>query len=427
MANLAKSDTKFLLASGMGTFLEFLDFAIYIAAAPLLTHYFFATTSELASIVFTWAAFATAFLVRPIGAILFGHIGDRMGCKKAMILSIIVMSLSTLGIGCLPGFSSIGYFAPVLLILFRICQGLAVSSEYSGIGVYLSQRLDLAPRFGSLCSITVIATWLGYFVGNYLMSITNMISDATWRWRVPFIATGVIVGVVGSWLRVSMNKGLPEKQVRIPFVSLLKTQKKEIGICMILSGFVGVACYMLLSYFPGYCQKYYGYSLEQAFALRDYLVLITISVTIFSGWLSDKVNRLSIMKVSAVLLLVVTICCLFLKLWFDWDLLMIQFLTVAIVIGLFSGPLPAVLAESFREEQRYTGSAFGHNIGIGWLGVGTAQWGLLLTYQFINNECHILVYCAFFCVAAIVGLTLLSKSHSGITVFPAFQTHPKTS
>jgi MHS family proline/betaine transporter-like MFS transporter len=325
------------------------------------------------------------------------------------MLSIVLMSLSTACIGLLPSFEKIGIWAPILLISLRIIQGLAISSEYNGVAAYLSFQNHLKNKFGLLCSITPIAVWSGYFSGNLLISLLTrgytLENMPQWCWRGPFIVSGLLVCITGLWLRLSMSKGAPTKQVRIPLFTVIKSQKKQIFCCAFLSGYVGVAFFIFLGYLPGYLQKHEGYSLHQAFSISNYLSLLTIGGTIISGLLSDKIDRLLIMKVSAIGII---LCAFGLLALGHIDLLLI-FSAIAILTGLFNGPLPAVLAQMFYQEQRYTGSALAHNIGLGWIGAGTAQLGLTMTTHWFALGTHMLMYLALFAFFALLSLTALSQ------------------
>lgn len=412
--NHPQSLKKFLISCSLGTYLEFLDFSLFASAAAIISFKFFPQESGNLNILFTWATFAVGFLVRPLGAILFGHIGDKYGCKKSLITSIVIMSISTMSMGLLPGYDQIGLVAPLSLIFLRILQGLAVSAEYNGAGVYLSGLSRVKKRFGFLCSLTVISTLLGLLTGSLLISQISKgyFPEALpeYRWRLPFIISGLSVFIIGLWLRMSMDQGMPEKRVKLPFLNLIKTQKSEVISCIFLTGFGSVSSYAVLGYLPIYLQKNFHYSLQESLMLSVKFCFITLLTTILSGYFCDKFKRLSIMKYSIFSLLITYIIMTMTLPFSNETLFFIEVLLLSIFTGTFVGPLPAVLVEVFSQEQRYSGSALGYNIGTGWLG-GTAPLFMSLIYQSHPFQEILILYPILFSIFAYIGILLLPNKN----------------
>ena len=195
---------KVILAGAIGNALEWYDFTIYAFFVPMIAMQFFPNKDPFLSLLATFGVFAVGFLVRPLGAILFGYIGDHAGRKKALVLSMIMMSFPTFLIGILPDYHSIGVMAPILLIALRIIQGLAVSGELTTATVFLIEHAELNKR-GVAGSLAMAGALFGMVLSAiFATSLSELVSDtqlAAWGWRIPFLLGGLI-GVFGLMVRL---------------------------------------------------------------------------------------------------------------------------------------------------------------------------------------------------------------------------------
>lgn len=397
---------KFLITAALGTYFEFFDFMLFTFAAPLIAFNFFPKHSQATALICTWGIFAVSFLVRPLGALFFGHIGDKWGTRSALLISMVLMSLSTIAIGFLPGYEKWGIYAPLTLILLRSIQGFSFSAEYTGASTYLSLRKK-NHHLGLLSSITVIAICLGQLSGSFWISkLTEGYTLETlpeWRWRMPFIISGILLGITGILLRLNMPNYRPAKIVSIPFLHLIKYQRKETFICILLSAFVGIKSYSIFGYLPPHLQKFLGIPLHESLKIASYATLIELFSVLIVGYLSDKIGRLKMIQF-ALILITISALGTFLSIQSqNSNAVMMWILLLSFGSGAFSAGMPALLAENFNEEQRYSGSAISYNIGLS-IGGSTP---LIMSYFAGFNELIPGYYLATtaFCLWIVVYLT----------------------
>jgi len=357
---------RFLAASAIGTYFEFLDFMLFTFAAPIIAFNFFPKGDPALALIYTWGIFFVGFLVRPIGALFFGHIGDKLGSRYSLLISMGLMSVATISMGFLPAYERLGIFAPLCLMLLRAMQGFAFSAEYTGPSTYLS--LNSRKNLGLLSSITIVAMCLGQLSGSQWISVLTSANTVEtlpeWKWRMPFIISGILVGGVGILLRLNMPNLKPPKVVRVPFLSLMKSQKKETLVCIFLAMFVGIKSYALFGYLPPHLQKFLGIPMHESLNVASTATLVMMFSTLFAGWLSDKIGRARVLHWS---LIGMGIAALFAFRYIQDQNASMAFLWIYILAfgsGTYSGAIPALLAEVFKQEQRFSGSALSYNIGV---------------------------------------------------------------
>ena len=305
------STKKFLISASLGTYVEFFDFALYAAMASIFANKFF-----IANAHYVWLAFWVSFVARPIGAVFFGYIGDKYSCKFAMLLSLILMSISTALIGCLPTYKQIGIYAPLLLVSLRFIQGMAVSSEYNGAPVYLSLQHISQKNNNLLCSINGVATILGIISAGVVVSrITvgyEIIELPQIRWRIVYIMVALIVGVSGVALRLSMHdcENRNKCKTRFPLYKALKNQWKEMGWCFFISGYSSALFYMFFAYIPSFLEKEQGYHVGISLNIVNYGACLMVVTLILAAILSDKIGKIKVIKLSGYVLV-----CMFPVLW----------------------------------------------------------------------------------------------------------------
>ncbi len=409
----------------VGTSIEFFDFYIYATAAVLVfPTLFFPKGNDTAALLSSFATFGLAFVARPIGSVLFGHFGDRVGRKATLVGSLLTMGIATFAIGLLPTFSQIGYAAPALLALLRFCQGLGLGGEWSGAALLATETAEKGKRAWAAMWPQLGAP-IGFFFANgiFLLLMLGMDFDAksaatnhaflTWGWRIPFLASAIMV-VIGLYVRLKLTetpvfaKAVEEgKKVRAPLAEVVKTSWRP----LIAGTFIMLATYTLFyivttwttSYGTGKVTDASGVKLSISYV--DFLGLQLISVLFFaacvplSGWLADRYGR-------RVVLLVITGAIVIFGLCFGWllnpssvtDTVMLGFLILGMALmGLTFGPMSAILPELFPTNVRYTGSGIAYNVasilgaavapfiatwlvadfGVAWVGVYLAVAGVL--------------------------------------------------
>lgn len=373
----------------VGTTIEFFDFYIYATAAVLVfPTLFFPKGDDTAALLASFATFGLAFAARPIGSIVFGHFGDRVGRKATLVGSLVTMGVATFLIGVLPTFDQAGYLAPALLAVMRFAQGLGLGGEWSGAALLATETAPQGKRAWAAMWPQLGAPF-GFFLANGLflliMSLMDYDSTAaepnhafmTWGWRIPFLLSSVMV-LLGLYVRLKLTetpvfaKAVQDgKKVKAPLGEVVRTAWRP----LIIGTFVMVATYTLfylvttwiVSYGTGKVVDRSG--IELSISYIDFLKMQLVAVLFFavfvsvSGYLADRVGRRNLLIVATVLIIVY-------GLTFKWILdpsntsqgSMLAVLIVGLTLmGFTFGPMSAVLPELFATNVRYTGSGIAYN------------------------------------------------------------------
>jgi metabolite-proton symporter len=367
---------KVIVASLIGTAIEFFDFYIYATAAVIVfPHIFFPQGDPTAATLQSLATFAIAFIARPIGSALFGHFGDRVGRKATLVASLLTMGISTVVIGLLPTYASIGVFAPLLLALARFGQGLGLGGEWGGAALLATENAPAKKRalYGSFPQL---GAPIGFFFANGMFLLLSWLLTEQqfidWGWRVPFLLSAVLV-LIGLYVRVSLHEtpvfakiAKAGKQVRVPIGTLFSKHLKA----TVLGMFIMVATYTLFYIMTVYSLSYgtQPKPLGLGITRNDFLLMLMIGVVGFgvmvpiAGQLADSFGRRRTMI--CITLLMIVFALLFPSLLGSGSqtLVMIFLLCGFVVMGLTFGPMGALLPELFPTEVRYTGASFSYNV-----------------------------------------------------------------
>jgi len=358
-----------LVAGSVGNFIEWYEFGVYGFLATVIAGNFFRLEgeSEITSLILTYAAFALAFFCRPLGAILFGRIGDRIGRKPTLIAVLIMMTLATAAIGLMPTYATLGVAAPLLLTLLRMLQGLFAGGEFGGAVALMT---EFAPRgkrgsYGAWQSFTVA---LGLLAGAGVVALlaTLLTSEQlhSWGWRVPFLLA-LPMGLVALWLRLQLDETPSFKQTQqnlqpAPLSGVVKAIALGIGRMMGWSA----AGYTFLVVMPSWLQTSLHASFQQAL-VATVLGNIGFALTILpAGRLSDRYGRRRIMLLAIGAVIIFTFPLLAIlqqpeaSLWWKAVAVMLA----GAVVGLLAGPGPAMLAEMFPTRVRYTGLGLAYSL-----------------------------------------------------------------
>lgn len=371
------SRNKVVVASLIGTAIEFFDFYIYATAAVIVfPHIFFPQGDPTAATLQSLATFAIAFVARPIGSALFGHFGDRVGRKVTLVASLLTMGISTVLIGLLPGYESIGILAPVLLALARFGQGLGLGGEWGGAALLATENAPAKKRalYGSFPQL---GAPIGFFFANgTFLLLSWLLSDEqfmSWGWRVPFIFSAVLV-IIGLYVRVSLHEtpvfakvAAAKKQVKVPMGTLLS---KHLRVT-ILGTFIMLATYTLFYIMTVYSMTYSTAAVPRGLGLprNEVLWMLMMAVIGFgvmvpvAGLLADRFGRrASMITITSMIILFGLF--VFQPLLGSGDpALIMAFLLMGLsLMGLTFGPMGALLPELFPTEVRYTGASFSYNV-----------------------------------------------------------------
>lgn len=410
---------KVLFAASVGGGLEMYDFVIYIFFAPTIAALFFPKDNTFLGMLATFTVFAVGYLIRPLGGVIFGYLGDKTGRKKWLVVSLLLMGIATLLIGCIPTYHQIGIAAPILLILLRMIQGIALGADMPGAITFVTEHSDAAHR-GFNSSVVFCGVNVGLLLASFVATIvTNLCTPEqllSWGWRIGFWLSAVLI-VIGFYLR----RGLPEAKVFLsvmeekrieknPFTSLFKLENvPSLVIATVFIGFHSIIILQNFTLMPGFLHQYANTSMSVS------LLLDTTSLLLFGllipplGLLSDRFGRRNILLLSSGLWLVCAYPLYELLIMPTLLSKIIALLIIDILSALLISTVPVLLAELFKTSQRYSGVALTYNIGFA-IGGGLTPLMVLLLGKSFNNSA--LVSLDIIVVAAICFLiALFGKSY----------------
>jgi MHS family proline/betaine transporter-like MFS transporter len=376
---IAPSLPKIIIIGLIGNMMEWYDFAVYGYFAMIIGKLFFPMTDPAVSLIASFGAFAAGFLVRPLGGLVFGRIGDLVGRQKAMTLSVIAMAVPTVLMGCLPTYETIGIAAPILLIVLRIIQGLSVGGEYTSSLIFLAEN---APK-NRKAFTAVWGVWggtagilLGSGVGLLISSILTDDQLVNWGWRIPF-AIGGLVALTGWWIRSNMHVEIPLAQTSSPVKDVFTRYRWDVLRVALLNIGSGVAFYTAFVYAVSYIRNIDKLSESIALELNTLAMLVLLAVLPVSAWMSDRYGRKKILLISTILLVFLSIPLFHLIHSVDEIQILIGEVIFAVVVGMGSGGIVALNVELIPAPVRCTGLAFAYNASMGLFGGTTplmAAW-----------------------------------------------------
>jgi len=368
----ANSTGKVLFASLIGTTIEFFDFYIYATAAVLVFPQMFFPTSDVnAGTLQSLATFALAFFARPIGSAIFGHFGDRVGRKATLVAALLTMGLSTVLIGLLPSYQSIGIAATLLLCLCRLGQGIGLGGEWGG-AVLLA--IENAPEnkkawYGMFPQMGAPLGFI-YSTGVFLM-LSRYLSDTefySWGWRIPFVASALLV-LVGLYVRLNIEETPAFKhaldnneRVRVPVVQVFRQHTSTIIIGTFVALATFVAFYLMTVFTLDWGTKSLHYS-RQSFLVMQLIAVLALAAAIpISALIADRIGRRNMLMIAG--LIVVFFGLVFAPLFESGSsIVVLLFLSLGLAaMGLTYGPLGTALAEVFPTAVRYTGASISFNL-----------------------------------------------------------------
>jgi MFS family permease len=298
-----------ITASSVGTLIEWYDFYIFGALATILAEQFFPNTDPTAGLLATLATFAAGFIVRPFGAIVFGRLGDLIGRKYTFLVTLILMGGSTFAIGLVPGYKVIGIFAPILVLLLRLVQGLALGGEYGGAATYVAEHAPEGKR-GYYTSFIQTTASLGLFVSiGVIVAVRAWLGteDFTeWGWRIPFILSALLVGV-SIYIRLKMNESPLFTKIKaegkISKNPLKESFVNKENLKLVLLALFGATAGQGVVWYTGqfYAMTFIENTCKVEFTQTRYIIAVALLIGtplfIYFGWLSDKVGRKMIMMI----------------------------------------------------------------------------------------------------------------------------------
>ncbi|GJA01511.1 MFS transporter [Enterobacter cloacae] len=388
-----RKNKKVLIASLTGSAIEWFDYFLYgTAAALVFNKIFFPMVDPVIGLILSYLSFSLTFFIRPIGGVLFAHIGDRIGRKKTLVLTLSLMGGATVMIGLLPTYEMIGMWAPALLILMRIIQGIGIGGEWGG-ALLLAYEYAPEKRKGFFGSIPQAGVTIGMLMATFIVSLMTLFSEEdflSWGWRIPFLLSSVLV-LLGLWIRKDIDETPDFQKVKAsgqvakaPLRDTLKHHWREVLIAAGLKVVETAPFYIFSTFVVSYATTTLTYQKSQALEAVTLGALVATIMIPLMGLLSDKIGRQRMYATSVFIL------GLFIVPWFmllntgtTWGIV----LATVIAFGVLWAPVTAVLgtlcSEIFSANVRYTGITLGYQLGAALAG-GTAPLiatGLLAKYD----------------------------------------------
>ncbi len=411
----SKRFLKTLITSMSGNLFEWYDFALFGYFAPVIGKLFFPSDNAITEILSAYATFAVGYIARPVGGTLFGIIGDKFGRKKALIATIFLMAVPTVCIGLLPTYNDIGLTATVLLIILRLLQGASMGGNYGGSITFTTEHSPRANR-GLIGSFAVTSCLAGLTLGSATAALFTYTLDEPqlfdWGWRLPFLL-GVAIFFVGFYMRKNIeespefenlkNKGEQEKT---PLKELWQHHRKALLNLVFVVMLHDLSFYILFVYMTTHFTEFLNFGKYEAFTVNTINMIFVSLITVFAGYLSDRVGRKKVMGISALIFIAASIP-LFSMMESTtsiWNLFFIQMI-MAIAVGGYFGPLPAAMVETYPTKIRNLGVVITTNIS-GPLFGGISP--MIVTY-FIRETGSNMVPAYYLTIGAVISLLALSR------------------
>lgn len=398
------TNKRVLAASLMGSSIEWFDYFLYATTAALVFNkVFFPMTDPVVGLMLSYLTFSLTFFIRPLGGFIFAHIGDRIGRKKTLVMTLSLMGGATVAIGLLPGYDTIGIWAPILLIVLRLIQGLGIGGEWGG-ALLLAYEYAPKNRKGLFGSVPQMGVTIGMVMATLAMMLMSLLPDdqfLSWGWRVPFLLSAVLV-FLGLWIRKGIDETPEFKKAKatgnvakMPLVETLRYHWRSVLVAVGIKFVETAPFYIFSTFIVSYATS--ALKFERITVLNAVMIatLVTTAMIPIMGRLSDSIGRRRMFVIGTVLMALFT---------FPYFMLLEQRTTTTLVIatviglGLIWAPITAVLgtlfSEIFSTRVRYTGITLGYQIGAALAG-GTAPlvatW-LLNTYDgsWVPVACYII-------------------------------------
>ncbi|WP_417605558.1 MFS transporter [Oceanimonas baumannii] len=425
-----KKTRRVLIASLVGSSIEWFDYFLYgTMAALVFNQIFFVSDDPTLGLIIAYASFALSFFIRPFGGIIFSHIGDRIGRKKTLVITLSLMGASTFAMGLLPTYQAIGVAAPILLITLRLIQGLGIGGEWGG-ALLLATEYAPPEKRGFFGSIPQMGVTIGMVMGTLALWIMNLLPEdsfMTWGWRVPFILSALLV-VFGLWIRKGIDE-TPEFQAvknsgeipKIPLVETLRYHWREVLITIGAKVVETAPFYIFSTFIVSYATTNLNFSRSATLGAVMIATVVTTILIPIMGALSDRIGRKKMYVAGTLAMMAYA---------FPYFWLLHQgsvtLLVIATVIGLgiIWAPITAVLGTMFSEifdaKVRYTGVSLGYQIGAAIAGGTAPLVATALLATFDNSYVPVSIYIIFTALISLLSICSIKAQAPQRAPQPAF-------
>lgn len=412
----AATRRRVISASFIGNFVEWFDYAIYGYLAATIAVVFFPDSDPQTALLATFALFAISFFVRPLGGFFWGHLGDKLGRRAALSLSILIMTGATFCMALIPGHASIGIFAPILLLIVRIVQGFSAAGEYAGASAFL---VEYAPsnRRGIYAAVVPASTAAGLLFGSlFVAALSALLSGDqmnSWGWRIPFLLAAPM-GLIGRYVRTKLEDtpvfqelAKDDEVIQAPVRDMFRhhwaTLLRACGAVLLNA----VGFYMLLSYMPTYLSEEIGFGKTESFLATSLALLSYIGFIFLTGLASDRFGRKKMLLAAGICFILFTVPLFMLLDQGTFAVVLLVQVLLGAMLTLNDGTLPSFLAEQFPTRIRYSGFAVSFNLSNAVFG-GTAPFMATLLISAFDSD---LAPAWYLMVAAAVSLVAVAFSH----------------
>ncbi len=397
---------KLVVASIWGSIVEWYDFSLIGALAPVLSTLFFADQNELTSLLKLFFVFAVGFIARPIGALFFGRYGDKHERIDGLTRSLIITSLSTLLIGLLPSYNQIGVLATILLVILRITQGLGASGEHAGAITLLYESKTVKSNF--VVSLSVVGIMLGMVMGfgatALIYSIFSNGQIYQWAWRMPFLFGGII-GLLGVLFRMTIKteysqENLVKTVLKRPLYELIKNSKSQLLIALGIYWFSVVIFYATYFFIPSIVISKYHQNAQLVAHLRFVNMLLYLILLVFFSYLTNFVSLRKMMLSALVATIILSIPCFYYGMSSSPTYFYISQLLLTVINTLYLAPIAVSFSGLFKREIRYSGIGLSINMSAAIFG-GTTPVIMLMISRYSGDPVYSVVYLL---IAAIIAV-----------------------
>ncbi len=405
---------RILIASLVGSSIEWFDYFLYgTVSALVFNQIFFVNEDPTIGLLLAYASFALAFFIRPFGGVIFSHIGDRIGRKKTLVLTLSLMGVATFGMGLLPTYQAVGIWAPILLITLRLVQGLGIGGEWGG-ALLLAVEYAPAEKRGLFGAIPQMGVTIGMLLGTVALSIMTLLPEnafMTWGWRIPFIFSALLV-FFGLWIRKGIDETPSFKKVKesgevpkLPIVETLKNYWREVLIAVGAKVVETAPFYIFSTFVVSYATANLGFSRTATLTAVMIATIITTILIPIMGNLSDTIGRKKLFIGGTIGMALFA----FPYFWLlEQKSVLLLIVATVIGLGVIWAPITAVLGTMFSEifdaKIRYTGITLGYQIGAALAGGTAPLVATALLNRFDNSYVPVAIYIIFASVLSLAAI-----------------------